>query len=224
MKLEDIGATTLGPNDYNVQFGDGNNLFSMDLLPGNFTIDGAVKNSAYMPWVGWFDGKIPTYAGLIPKTNHWTLTPIGTDYVKYYYVDDALYVVDEASWPYMTYVYPEGDEQAFEIEGNELHYNFSITNGTASIRLIFKTADGTVQYMMTNTALGLSADQYIASNGDFKATTCSGVISLQELVDSKQLYQNSDFPAAAIQDGKITFAGLEIFAIGGATVVINELR
>ena len=223
VKLADIGATTLGPNDYNIQFGDGNNLFSRDLLLGNFTIGDKVVGSAYMPWVNWFDGEIPTYAGLIPKTNHWTLTPIGTDYVKYYYVDDALYVVDEAQWPYMTHLYPADDVQTYDIEGNNLRYNFSITNGTASIRLIFKTADGTVQYMMTNTALGLTADQYIPSNGDFKATSCSGVISLKDLVESKQLYQNSDFPAAAIQDGKITFAGLEIFAIGGATVVINEL-
>lgn len=223
VKLADIGATTLGPNDCNIQFGDGNNLFSRDLLLGNFTIGDKVVNSAYMPWVNWFDGEIPTYAGLIPKTNHWTLTPIGTDYVKYYYVDDALYVVDEAQWPYMTHLYPEDDVQTYDIEGNNLRYNFSITNGTASIRLIFKTADGTVQYMMTNTALGLTTDQYIPSNGDFKATSCSGVISLKDLVESKQLYQNSDFPAAAIQDGKITFAGLEIFAIGGATVVINEL-
>ena len=195
------------------------NLLGAEIVHGNFVYGG--KTMTNFPWVNWPAAPESDYVGLIPVTNHWIFGDVdygGTVGVinKAHYErreDGSLRFVvgGTTNWPTVTYYYEEA--KVYQVEGSVLNYNFTVDRCNTNITFIFEDAEGVpYEFPLANTALGLTADQYYASNGDIREGTVSGSISLADLVASKALYQNTDFPEANAT--QLKFTGIRIFVSG----------
>ena len=193
------------------------NLLGAEIIHGNF---GGV-NSRNFPWVHWPVAPESAYQGLIPVTNHWRFNDVTynestgiINKIHYEQQEDGslrLVVGGTDLWPSAYYYYDQA--KVYNVAGGTLNYAFTANGCNASIVLYFTGADDTpYAFPLSNTALGLTEDDYVASSGDIKPGTYSGSVKLSDLIKSKKLLDGEAFPEADAE--KLTFVGICIFPCG----------
>jgi hypothetical protein len=64
---------------------------------------------------------------------------------------------------------------------------------------------------------------YDTGSGDLYDGDYTLTISLKDFVATTKLYDGSAFSAGAIVDGKLTFAGVQVYSVNGAAVTVKTL-
>lgn len=216
----DITAEGIFEYRFNVTTGGTTTLHSASMLWG--TQDG----KSTFPWASWTDYEL-SYVGLVPKTNRWKInegTSYGGTIQQLFFQEDEFIVKNDQGWPNVEFHYPEADRQTYAIDGYALYYDFTAT-GNNNITLFFTDSTGKeYSFPLANSALYLNTNQYETGSGDFKAGEFKGFVPLADLVKAFNLLNNNQFPAGAVEDGTITFSGVQVWVSGaGAACNLREL-
>lgn len=122
-----------------------------------------------------------------------------------------------SGWPSVKAMY--ASPVTVDINKYSLHYDFTVDTGATNIVFYFG-ADR--YYSISNSALANA--QFDPDSGDLAPGTYSGTIALSDLVNSTTNYAPAPFDKSNIVDNKLTFAGIQIYSVNGATVTINALE
>ncbi len=124
------------------------------------------------------------------------------------------------TWPSITHRYAE--PIVANIETDSLVIDFNVANGNTNINLIFTDgAGGEYSFSLCNS---MFADRnYDAGSGDLMADDYIVTISLKDFIETTALYQGTAFPAGAIVDGTLQFAGIQVYSVNGAVVTVKSL-
>ncbi|MBO5735283.1 MAG: hypothetical protein J6S15_04205 [Clostridia bacterium] len=161
---------------------------------------------------------------LIPaKDATWTDTPNGNVTVTVDYKDDGTTVFSGSvvgTWPCTEHWY--ATPIVANVETDSLVIDFNVTGGSTNINLFFTDDSGnSYGYTLCNS---MFADRnYDTGSGDLYDGDYTLTISLKDFVATTKLYDGSAFPAGAIVDGKLTFAGVQVYSVNGATVTVKTL-
>lgn len=118
-----------------------------------------------------------------------------------------------ASWPNVTYTMTEAEYITVPIKGYAIEYDFSVDKGQTNIVVYFKSGDS---FQFPNCIDTPNKDP---GSGDIKAGTYKGVITIEDMMKS------ANFPAgSANSDNTITFTGITIFSVSGATVTVKKFQ
>ena len=164
-----------------------------------------------------------TKVSLIPAEGaEWIKTDHNNASVNVEYKDGAVVFSGSVaeSWPSVATTYAE--PIVADVEDDYLSIDFTVAGGTTNMNFTF--ADNST-FSISNTALKNacpdanidtgSGDIY---DGEFKCT-----ISIADLIASTMHLGGSAFPAGAVVDGKVTFTGINVYSVNGATITINDL-
>ena len=217
----DITAEGIFEYRFNVTTGGTTTLHSASMLWGN------QNGKSTFPWASWTDYEL-SYVGLVPKTNRWKINE-GANFgpgtiQQLFFQEDEFIVKNDQGWPNVEFHYPEADRQTYEIDKYALYYDFTVT-GNNNITLFFTDSTGKeYSFPLANSALYLNTNQYETGSGDFKAGEFKGFVPLADLVKAFNLLNKNQFPAGAVEDGTITFSGVQVWVSGaGAACNLREL-
>ncbi|MBR5264644.1 MAG: hypothetical protein IKV50_08130 [Clostridia bacterium] len=161
---------------------------------------------------------------LIPaKDATWIDTPCYGASVTTEYKDDGSVVFSgsvSGSWPCVEHWY--ATPIVANVETDSLVIDFNVTGGSTNINLFFTDESGnSYGYTLCNS---MFADRnYDTGSGDLYDGDYTLTISLKDFVATTKLYDGSAFPAGAILDGKLTFAGVQVYSVNGAAVTVKTL-
>ena len=164
-----------------------------------------------------------TKTSLIPAEGAtWVKTDHGDASVSVEYKDGAAIFSGSVSgtWPSIATTYAE--PIVADVEDDYLSIDFVVAGGTTNFNFTF--ADGST-FSISNTALneacpGAAID---TGSGDIYDGEFQCTISIADLVASTMNLGGSAFPAGAVVDGKVTFTGINVYSVNGATITINDL-
>jgi hypothetical protein len=125
------------------------------------------------------------------------------------------------AWPNVSYSMGEAEHIKVPIKGYAIEYDIVVDKGASNIFLYFKgetpevnSGDKTFLFMHC-----IDTDKKDAGSGDVLAGTYKGVITLEDMM------KNAKFPAnCANDDNTITFSGISIYSVSGATVTVNKFQ
>lgn len=123
-------------------------------------------------------------------------------------------------WPSVAYSMPEEKQVTVPIEGMSVEYEFMVDKGASNIFIYFKGAtpenpDDNFFKLMDC----IDTPNKDAGSSDVTAGTYKGAVRLDEMT------ANFNFPGTAVNDDNtITFSGLSIYSVAGATVTVNKLQ
>lgn len=161
---------------------------------------------------------------LLPdKDATWTDTPNGNASVTTEYKEDGSIVFSgsvSGTWPCTEHWY--ATPIVANVETDSLVIDFNVAGGTTNINLFFTDDSGnSYGYTLCNS---MFADRnYDTGSGDLYDGDYTLTISLKDFVATTKLYDGSAFPAGAIVDGKLTFAGVQVYSVNGAAVTVKTL-
>ncbi|MBQ2253854.1 MAG: hypothetical protein II325_01710 [Clostridia bacterium] len=161
---------------------------------------------------------------LIPaKDATWTDIPHGGVSVTTDYKDDGTVVFAGSvvgSWPCIEHWY--ATPIVANVETDSLVVDLTVAGGNTNINLFFTDAAGNVYgYTLCNS---MFADRnYDAGSGDLMPDDYVLTISLKDFVATTKLLGGTAFPAEAYADGKLTFAGIQVYSVNGAEVTVRSL-
>ena len=118
--------------------------------------------------------------------------------------------------------------------GGRINFRFTVLDGRANINFIlldnngemrFVDASGTVVGDPTVYSISNTPFVYYASNcvGDVRPGFYSGSFTLAELAESSSKDGSVQFSRDYVRDGRVTFAGIQVFSVDGAKVFIERL-
>lgn len=161
---------------------------------------------------------------LIPGADAaWTDIPNGGVSVTTEHKEDGTVVFAgsvSGTWPCIEHWYAE--PIVANIETDSLVIDMNVSTGNTNINLFFQDAAGTVHgYTLCNS---MFADRnYDSGSGDLMADDYVVTISLKDFVATTKLLDGSAFPAGAIVDGTLKFAGLQVYSVNGAAITVKKL-
>ncbi len=134
-----------------------------------------------------------------------------------------------AGWPHIRCDFTKEQIITATVKDASLKYDFTVETGATNITLIFAKDGATgYEFPLSNSALKLTSDQIDSGSGDIKAGHYSGTLKLSDLIEADRNYAASEaerkFDKSYVEDGKLTFAGLIIYATNGATVKVDALE
>ena len=165
-----------------------------------------------------------TKTTLLPADATWTKTDHGEASVNVEYTDDAVVFSGSVSgtWPSVATTYAE--PIVADVEDDYLSIDFTVAGGTTNMNFSF--ADGS-SFSISNTALNAAcpgaADAIDTGSGDIYDGEFKCTISIADLIASTMNLGGSAFPAGAIVDGQITFTGINVYSVNGATITVRDL-
>ncbi len=164
------------------------------------------------------------FVSLIPGEDaNWADIPNGGVSVTTDYKDDGSVVFAgsiEGTWPAIEHWY--ATPIVADVEDDEFVIDITVEGGNTNINFFFDDGNGgNVGYTICNS---MFADRnYDSGSGDLGPDTYTVTISVKELTETTKLYDDSAFPASAIVDGKISFLGLQVYSVNGASVTVRAL-
>ena len=124
------------------------------------------------------------------------------------------------TWPSATHRYAE--PIVANVETDSLVIDFNVANGNTNINLNFTDGAGT-EYTYSLCKSMFADRNYDTGSGDLMADDYVITISLKDFVETTALYQGTAFPAGAIVDGTLQFAGIQVYSVNGAVVTVKKL-
>ncbi len=163
---------------------------------------------------------------LILKDAKWQSTPQdGYECTVDSSVEGKITVSAPGGWPHIRCDFTKEQSITATVKDASLKYDFTVETGATNITLIFAKDGATgYEFPLSNSALKLTSDQIDAGSGDIKAGHYSGTLKLSDLIESKTNLNPTAFDKSFVEDGKLTFAGLIIYATNGATVKVDALE
>lgn len=160
---------------------------------------------------------------LVPSDAEYTKIDAGDHTATITFTDGKAIVSSDGMWPSVKAMYADDKVITADISKYSLHYDFTVDTGATNISFhIRKDGAEDLVYPISNSTL--VGAQFDPGSGDLAPGTYSGTVALSDLVNSTQNYQSAPFDKSYIVDNKLTFVGIQIYSVNGATVTVNALE
>ena len=133
--------------------------------------------------------------------------------------EDGSYVFSGSlpnTWPAKECNY--SDPITVPVDHYSLVYDFDVDGGNTNITFFF----GSAHFPLSNSALG--DVNYEAGSGDLMPDVYKGTVKLSDLIHATTNLNGEAFPESAVTDGKLTFTGLAVYSVAGATITVRALE
>lgn len=120
------------------------------------------------------------------------------------------------TWPATQTTYQEAI--SVPVDEYALHYDFDVESGNTNITFRFNY----FSFPISNTSLG--DIRYESGSGDLEADHYEGTVRLKDFVNSTTNLNGSSFDLGQIDDGMLTFTGIQIYSVSGATITVHHLE